>query len=209
MIKPYLKRRGAPGSGWQASSFCDAMRRTTQAEIDQMRARGFDPETIRQAEFSEKRTVEADKLCDRVREAFADVKLGIGVGLFEGQAIDDYETEQVRRQKREKDEKESWERIETKHLNACHSSLSFFDSLGMRFHLPAFIIADLRGEYDMGMEFTLTHLDDYNRKKFGLLSPRQRQVVREYLQFLWEDPDSEFYYADIDRALNDYWKEQT
>ena len=184
------------------------MRRTTRAEIDDMRARGFDSETIRQAEFSEKRTAEADTLCQRVRKAFADVMLGAGVGLFEGQAIDDYETDEVRRQKRERDEKESWEKIETKHLNACHSSLSFFDSLGMRFHLPAFIIADLRGHFDMGMEFTLTYLEDHSRKKFGLLSPQQRQIVREYLQFLREDPDSEFHYADIDRALNDYWKGQ-
>lgn len=174
-----------------------------------MRSRGYDPETIRQAEFSEKRTVAADNLCDRVRNAFAGVKLGVGIGLFEGQAIDDYETEEVRRQKREKDEKESWRRIEAKHLNACHSSLSFFDSLGMRFHLPAFITADLKGEYEMGMEFTLTHLDDHSRKKFGLLNPTQRQVVREYLLFLRDDPDSEFHYADIDRALNDYWTEQT
>ena len=183
------------------------MRRTTQAEINDMRARGFDPETIRQAEFSEKRTAEADRLCERVREAFAGVKLGAGVGLFEGQAIDDYETDDVRREKRERDEKESWEKIESKHLNTCHSSLSFFDSLGMRFHLPAFIVADLKGEYGMGMEFTLTHLDDHNRKKFRLLSPQQRQVVREYLQFLREDTDSEFHYDDIDRALNEYWKE--
>ncbi|QQL44614.1 DUF6714 family protein [Sulfuriroseicoccus oceanibius] len=183
------------------------MRRTTQAEIDDMRARGFDAETIRQAEFSEKRTAVADSLCDKVAEAFANVKLGDGVGLFEGQAIDNYETAEVRQQMRKKDEKEVWSQIESKHLNACHSSLSFFDSLGMRFHLPAFIVADLKGDYGMGMEFTLTHLDDYNRKKFGLLSPQQRQVVREYLQFLRQDPDSEFYYDDIDRALNEYWKE--
>ena len=64
------------------------MRRTTQAEIDDMRARGFDSETIRQAEFSEKRTAEADSLSDRVREAFTDIKLGDGVGLFEGQTSD-------------------------------------------------------------------------------------------------------------------------
>lgn len=185
------------------------MKRTTRAEIDKIQSCGYDPETIRQDEFSEGRTTTADELCDRVREAFAGVKLGSGVGLFEGQAIDDYETEDIRRQKRDKDEKESWERIETKHLNACYSSLSFFDSLGMRFHLPAFIIAELKGEYGMGMEFTLTHLDDHTRNKFGLLSPEQRLVVREYLKFLREDPDSEFHYAHIDPALNDYWTEQT
>ncbi len=172
-----------------------------------MRARGFDPEVIRETEFSEKRTVEADKLCERVREAFRGVRLGVGVGLFEGQAIDDYETPEVRGRQRAKDEKEFWDRIETKHLNACHSSLSFFDALGMRFHLPAFIIADLKGEFGMGMAFTLTYLNEYSRSKFGLLNHEQRSVVREYLQFLREDPDSEFDYADIDRALNEYWIE--
>jgi hypothetical protein len=185
------------------------MIRITQAEIDDMRVRDVDLETIRQAEFRMKLTVEADKLCERVREAFAEEKLGVGVGLFEGQAIDDYETEQVRSLEREKDQKEFWERIEPEHLNACSSSLSFFDALGMRFHLPAFIIADLRGEYYMGMAFTLTHIDDYNRKKFQLFSPVQRQVVREYLHFLREDPDLEFYHPNIDHALADFWKEQS
>lgn len=123
-----------------------------------MWSRGYDPETIRQAKYSEARTAEAAALCDRVREAFDGVVLGAGVGLFEGQAIDDYESDDVRRQMREKDEKESWERIDTKHLNSCSSSLSFFDPLGMRFHLPAFVLADLEGTYEMGMEFTLTHL---------------------------------------------------
>jgi len=185
------------------------MRRTTQTEIDEMWSRGYDPEIIRQAKFSEARTAEAEKLCERVSEAFEGVALGAGVGLFEGQAIDDYESDGIRYQERAKDEKESWERLESKHLNACSSSLSFFDALGMRFHLPAFMIADLRGEFGMGMEFTLTHLSDHSKEKFELLSPAQRQVVRMYLQFLGEDPDSKGYHTDIDRALNDYWTEQS
>ncbi len=183
------------------------MRRTTQAEINEMWSRGYDPEIIRQAEFSEARTAKADELCERVKEAFEGVILGAGVGLFEAQAVDDYEADEARRQKRDKDEKESWERIDAKQLNACSSSLSFFDALGMRFHLPAFMIADLKGEYGMGMEFTLTHLSDHSKAKFELLSPAQRQVVRMYLQFLSEDPDSAYHHAEIDRALNDYWTE--
>ncbi|MEM6885513.1 MAG: DUF6714 family protein [Verrucomicrobiota bacterium] len=182
------------------------MTRTTQSDIDNMRRQGFDHETIRRAKVNMELTKQADKLCNIVSKAFSGVQLGKGVGLFEGQAIDDYETEEIRNQSRNKDEKESWDKIEPKHLNACHSSLSFFDSLGMRFHLPAFIIADLRGEYDMGMEFTLTHLDNYQKTKFGLLSPEQRIAVREYLQFLRKDPDSEFDYPHIDRALEEYWK---
>lgn len=172
-----------------------------------MRARGFDPQEIRHAEFRERRAPDADSLCQRVSEGFAGVKLGAGVGLFEGQAIDNYESDEVRRRMRDKDEKESWERIQAEHLNACYSSLSFFDSLGMRFHLPAFIVAELKGRLESGMAFVLTDLNDHTRQKFGLLNPIQRQVVREYLEFLREDLDSEFYHEDIDRALEEYWKQ--
>ena len=183
------------------------MENNAQTKIDRIRAGGFDHGTTQQTKSDEARLEEIGNLCERVQKAFAGVKLGVGIGLFEGKAIDDYETEEVRRQAREKDEKESWEQIESKHLNACYSSLSFFDSLGMRFHLPAFIIADLRGEYAMGMAFTLTDLNDHTCKKFGLLSLAQRRVIREFLQFLRTEPHSEFYYDDIDRALNDFWKE--
>ncbi len=155
-----------------------------------------------------RRSEAAKELCERVKMAFLQVELGAGIGLFEAQAIDDYESTDVRAQRREKDEKLSWDRIESKHLNACYSSLNFFDSLGMRFHLPAFIIAELRSEYEQELTFTLTHLNRYTRDQFGLLSPSQRQVVREYLEFLRGDPSSEFDFEAIDRALSEYWKDQ-
>jgi len=169
----------------------------------------MDPESIRQAERDEKLTLEADELCRRVKEVFSGVTLGDGVGLFEGQAIDDYETDEVRREKRESDEVESWDQIKAEGLNRCYSSLCFFDAAGMRFHLPAFLIADLNGDYEMGMEFTLTHLSDYTKSQFALLNRDQRRVVREYLQFLLNDPDSEFHYAEIDGALSGYWTEDS
>ncbi|MFT3991462.1 MAG: hypothetical protein QM680_08620 [Luteolibacter sp.] len=152
------------------------------------------------------RDAEAHELCEQVRNAFAAVTLGTGIGLFQGQAIDDYETEEVCLREREKDEKERWERISSSHLNACHSSLSFFDPAGMRFHLPAFMIADIKGEDRMGMlVFALTSLDDYTHNQFSLLNPAQRQAVREYLQFLKKGPDGECYEDDIDQALGGYW----
>ena len=171
-----------------------------------MCARGFDPATIRDAKFCLEMGEEADSLCELVREAFANVELGEGIGLFEGRAIDDYETAELRYQHRNKDEKQSWERIQSKHLEACSSSLSFFDALGMRFHLPAFIIADLQGKYGMGMEFTLTYLTDESCRKFELLNLKQRQVIIEYLQFIRKNPESKFHHDDIDYALKNYWK---
>jgi hypothetical protein len=108
---------------------------------------------------------------------------------------------------RKKDEKDDWKNITSEALNSCSSSLSFFDAEGMRFHLPAFLIADLKGEYGRGMEFSLTHLSDHGKEQFSLLSKEQRTAVRQYLLHIRTDPDSDFYLAEIDNALENYWTE--
>jgi hypothetical protein len=143
-------------------------------------------------------------LCNKIREAFAGVTLGGGIGLQQAQGIDDYEDETMCAGYRASDEKEDWTRIPMSELNRCNSSLSFFDAEGMRFHLPAYLIADLHGTYKFGMALCLTQSHDYARY-FGLLSDSQRKVVREFLMHISQEPDYEFYRPHIIRALDEYW----
>lgn len=157
-------------------------------------------------EPSPERIERANRITAQIREVFRDVKLGEGVGLYEGQAIDDYESDEERALKRAKDEKEDWRKIPTTNLNACNSSLSFFDAEGMRFHLPAFICCDLRGEYGLELEFSLTGLGDWKKKKFSLLTSAEKAAVAEYLEFLAEDVDGEFSLDEIRMALDEFWK---
>ena len=44
-------------------------------------------------EPSPERIERANRITAQIREVFRDVKLGEGVGLYEGQAIDDYESD--------------------------------------------------------------------------------------------------------------------
>lgn len=176
----------------------------TRAHIDELRARGY--EECNLYEPSPDRLKRAEELIDEITEAFKDVRLGVGVGLFEGQAIGDYESDGARALMRSKDEKEAWWNIPSKHLNACHSSLSYMDALGARFHLPAFICCDLRGELDFELEFKLSRVDGAGKNKFSLLSPEQRKLVAAYLEFLADDVDAEFSRKEILEALNDYWR---
>ncbi|MCC5851107.1 MAG: hypothetical protein JJU29_23705 [Verrucomicrobia bacterium] len=177
----------------------------TQRDIEERRSRGYDECKI-YASPSNERVERAREIAELIAEAFADVRLGAGVGLFEGQAIDDYESENERYRKRAKDEKEDWRKIESKHLNACHSSLSFFDALGMRFHLPAFICCDLRGEYENGLDISLSGLvDEWRRSKFLMLSPQQKSAVATYLEFLAEDVNSQYSRPAIERDLSEFW----
>lgn len=142
---------------------------------------------------------------EEILRAFSGVVLGSGVGLGEAQGLDGYEDEEIRAARRREDEKDDWRHIRPADLNRCNSSLSFFDAEGMRFHLPAFLIADIDGVYEFGMAFHLTHLDSHGIGQFSLLSPEQRAAVRSYLQFISTSDEYAFERPAILRALVEYW----
>lgn len=145
-----------------------------------------------------------EALCEQIREAFAGVRLGGGIGLREGQGLDDREDEATCARLRADDEKEDWSRIPAKELNRCSSSLSFFDAEGMRFHLPAYLIADLQGTGWWDISITLTSLTPHSIERFSLLSPMQREAVRAFLCFdnqkYWDGRHEETL-----RALSEHW----
>lgn len=92
------------------------------------------------------------RIADVVRSAFQGVTLGNGIGLWQGQGLDDYANSETLARYRAQDEKVDWSRIPASELDSCHSSLSFFDAEGMRFHLPAYLIADLEGTLTQVLE---------------------------------------------------------
>jgi len=145
-----------------------------------------------------------DQIIESIKTAFRDVKLGDGIGLWEAQAIDDYKSEDVQRKKREADEKDDWLSFTPDILQRCHSSLSFFDANGMRFHLPAFIIGSLKGEVDDPV-FHLSQLDDCARSKLTALSDEQRNAVVKYLGWCLESEEFECEHPVIQLALDEYW----
>ena len=155
------------------------------------------------------RLQEAQKVRSLVADAFSGVTLGKGIGLTEAQGLDDYADAGTCAAYRAVDEKQDWRRIPVEALNACYSSLSFFDAEGMRFHLPAFLIADLDGAYHQEMSFLLAFLNDYSIGQFALLSPAQRNAVRAYLLFLLGEENRAFSHPHIVRALEEYWTGQS
>lgn len=159
-----------------------------------------------------------------VEEAFANVRLGNGIGLRQAQAIDDYKTNETVQKSRELDEKNDWKNIKPELLDKCYSSLSFFDAEGMRFHIPAFMICDLKGLLNTADPvFYLWHGLDVKRKdseksyveeenikwwnyaneRFGILNTEQRTAIKEFLKYKIEQ--GLFYKDEIERALENYW----
>jgi len=145
-------------------------------------------------------------LKELIAEAFQGVQLGSGVGLWQGEAVDDYKSETEQAIERLKDEKLDWSKIPDEHLYGCEVSLCYFDPEGMRFHLPAFLLAEIDGKTNTGPLFHLTSLDEYALSKFALLTEPQRVSVIAFLRWCLENPDYESSRADIERALREYWE---
>ena len=141
-----------------------------------------------------------------IEDAFHEVRLGEGIGLWEAQAIDDYCTKAVQREQRARDEKEEWRRLEADTLQRCHSSLSFFDADGMRFHLPAYMIATLRREPVDDPVFHLVGFDDYALSRFTTLNVSQKRAIAAFLEWCAEQEDYDFERPNIRRALKDTWR---
>jgi len=144
-----------------------------------------------------------DIVIHQITNAFSDVKLGDGIGLWEAQAIDDYASKEEQKHARSKDEKENWKILKPEVLQKCNSSLSFFDAEGMRFHIPAFIIASIQDDDILDPVFHLSQVVD---QRFILLDKKQKQAITLYLKWCLTQENYEFDFPHIKRILKTYWE---
>ncbi len=140
--------------------------------------------------------------CEKIRLAFQGVRLGNGIGLFEADGGDEYADDVTRKAYRERDEKDDWQRIPLENLRG--EGLCFTDAEGMRFHLPAFMVAAVQHGDSFLPIFMLEK--DSVQDLFVLLSPEQREAVREFLLFVKDDPKRNLDRLQIEHALSGPWK---
>jgi len=145
-----------------------------------------------------------ERVASLIRDAFHGVTLGNGVGIWEGRALDDYADGHGIAAARQRDERMDWSAITIDDLSECESSLSFADAEGVRFLLPAFLLAQLEDSLPAGVTFDLTRRHR-PEEHFATLSPAQRTAVREFLLVLRDEPNYAYYRADIDRSLGTLW----
>lgn len=174
-------------------------------DIEQMKRKGVDPLMIADTEEKLFLWQMMEEIQVQIECAFANITLGEGIGLWQAQGIDDYKSSGECIALRQHDQKLDWSKIPIQDLNDCYSSLSFFDAEGIRFHLPAFLLADLRGECHFDLAFYLCGSYD-QIQKFAMLNQQQYQAVRAYLRWIAHDRDSEFDRDMILKELKDgYW----
>lgn len=151
-------------------------------------------------------TNDEQQVRDNVRIAFRGVQLGAGIGLRQGEGMDDYADEATLQKHRLQDESLDWSNISVTQLNECSASLSYMDKEGVRFHLPAYVIADLEGSIvTQDILFQLCHLSQGAEERFDLLNSVQRESIRQFLQLRLKDPNYRFQSSMIQNALEQYW----
>jgi hypothetical protein len=173
-------------------------------EIRELKERGYD-RALLEARANSERWDAANGLKAKIELAFAGVTLGDGVGLKEGRGLDDYADPDVLAQLHTQDERTDWHRLTSDDLLSYQSSISFVDAEGMRFHLPAWMLAELQDEGIAGLSSKLCRIAPHNERQFALLSTEQRSVVREFLEFMRGDPDFMRDRREIDAAIEHIW----
>jgi hypothetical protein len=161
------------------------------------------------------------ELLKLIEDAFRDVELGDGVSLHEADVIDTYGPLWERRAARETDEKHDWRKLvsDPELIRVGADALSFYDAIGLRFHMPAYLslavtdpIGDDTGRVVADLMYHLTHIPEFQRERFSILSALQRACVREVLKYLrnvYDTPDNGWLVAEMDYALDGYWSSES
>jgi len=151
-----------------------------------------------------------ERIAELVRNAFRGVTLGDGVGLHQAEGMDQYEPASILAALRLEDEKLDWRRVPVNELNDYCNSLCYLDAEGMRFLLPAYLLAALNDELTIEFDFHLTYCDIDNLSRFSLLDNAQKSAVRAFLELRLKDTEIGPYapkHELIVSALAKFWKQ--
>ena len=124
-------------------------------------------------------------LVGRIRAAFAGVDVGEDTTLYlSGAAEDSYQPEAYQAHLRAHEERQDWQRIPPAVLFCAHDCLCYLQAEGVRFLLPAYMVADLQypaahWSQDFGLNYAL--FSTWSGEKLEQLNEAQRACVTDYV----------------------------
>ena len=132
--------------------------------------------------------------------------------------IDNYGTDEERAEARKKDRDGRWQDVPHKHLaDVCGiGGMSFFDPIGWRYYLPAYMTWILSGgeTCDSIASDSLFYWliinrrnQDYYQPRYNALKPEEKEAVRAFLRFVSGGGLAvDWYMEDANTALANYWE---
>jgi hypothetical protein len=144
-----------------------------------------------------------------IREAYDGVSREGGVSLHELNVIDGYGGSEERRQARSLDIDATWTEVPDDHIRRLAQGWVFFDSIGFRYYLPAFMCFELRYFYrekqsmiNAGVEGML---QSNNQQMFTLFNEKQRACILSYLEFVRDYCDT---FGEAKKSIDRYWSKR-
>lgn len=125
-----------------------------------------------------------EELIEEIRNEFKGVQLNGGIGLNSAKAWDDYEQFSIE-DKYLIDEEDNWENISDKDLDDNIAAVPYFDSNGMLFHMPAYMICDLNDKINNDLEFYFIVWDiERLTEIFSLFNYHQMRVTALFFEYI-------------------------
>ncbi len=149
-------------------------------------------------------------LIEEIIAAFDGVSREGGVSMSEAEVIDDYGSDKKRAAARLSDTDTRWQDVSDEQL-ALNWPLTFFDPIGFRYYLPAYMIYHLRWiddyiemgddaplksygnkalEYALSAEYKKGKIEDFYLSKFKIFTQSQGRAIAHFLQLEAERTDA-------------------
>ena len=142
-----------------------------------------------------------DGVIQQLKDAFAEVELGDGTGLWEAQGLDDDKVGEELSELRARDETLDWRKIPVEHLERCYAAPWFMNARGFVFHLPAFLIAELNDQHGYGFIDHVCRAEELPAGWSNVLTFAQRQALIAALRLAGTHPEYERERCAIDQKI--------
>ena len=169
--------------------------------IEQLKDDGYDLWTISQWENWLQQLPQMPDVVKQIDNAFDDVKLGDGIGIYEANGLDDYAGDIELARLRKLDERNDWRKLDSELLNQYYSTPSFFDSRGFIFHLPAFLLAELDDKHEYGFIDRIVEKRPPSGSWIDLLTSQQADALVSVLSLVKQHPDYDNDAKKFDHAI--------
>jgi antitoxin component YwqK of YwqJK toxin-antitoxin module/ankyrin repeat protein len=142
--------------------------------------------------FSMGKSLRKSELIEEIKNEFKEVKLNGGMGLNCAKSFDDYEYDKIDDML---EEEENWANISFDDLNDKSGGFRYFDSRGLLFHLPAYLVCELNYKFEQDLiNYFVSEQFDRLVKKFSSFNYEQMRVTIncfEYFHQIGGSIDSE------------------
>ena len=123
-------------------------------------------------------------LVERIRNAFGGLRVGAEVNLYlSGEALDGCASDELLTRLRKEEVRDDWQKIPVDLLFACSACFSFIEPEGIRYLLPAAMVATMRYPQadHLDLNFYLTGSSSSAAESLSLLDANQRACVTDFM----------------------------